>query len=78
MKEIIKHHETCIDILTGVQFFKMQYEYAMKCVDNYSQVLPVLRAKWMHNAEIYKMCIIRLNERYFQYLNKLQHETSNR
>ena len=62
--ELIKKHQSCIEILVAVLTFEMLIKSGKENIDGFCGTFPELRRKYIHNVEIYKMCIDRLNLRY--------------
>ena len=60
----IEKHQLRIEILEGVQHFARLIELKKESINGFAGTFPRLRRKYLHNIEIYKMCIARLYERY--------------
>jgi len=62
--ELIKKHQTCIEILESIKHFQRLTISAQENIDGFCGTFPGLRKKYTHNKEIYQMCIDRLMLRY--------------
>lgn len=58
-EEIIKCHETCIEIIKGVEYFKKKIDFH----DKYF---------YAYDKNILTKCIIRLNQRYDKQIKKIK------
>jgi hypothetical protein len=67
----IKTHQTCIEILEGIQQFKRLGDVTFESMVQLKEGLfPELEKKYLHQLDIYERCIERLNERYYNVINK--------
>lgn len=70
--ELIKKHETLIEILGAVDRYQNRIEDARwNIAFGFIGQFPDLVSKQRHNIEIYKMCITRLEERYLNLIKQL-------
>jgi len=63
-KDLIKKHKTCIEILEAIEVFESLIEHKALSIEALNGNFPDLKAKYLHNIDIYKRCINRLNLRY--------------
>jgi len=63
-KLLIEKHQTCIEILEGIQRFERQIKLTQDNINGFAGTFSQLRRKYKHNIDIYNMCIVRLTERY--------------
>lgn len=70
--ERIKKHQDCIEILEAIQTFEMLIKSGKENIDGFAGTFPEIRRKYIHNIEIYQMCITRLQERYNKINNQIK------
>lgn len=68
MKTLIDKHQTCIEILEAIQYFKIRKITTNKSLNGFAGTFPNLRRKYEHTIIIYDMCIERLKQRYVKTL----------
>lgn len=68
MKTLIDKHQTCIEILEAIQYFKIRKITTDKSLNGFAGTFPNLRQKYEHELIIYDMCIERLKQRYVKTL----------
>jgi hypothetical protein len=68
---LIDKHQKCIDILDGIKHFQKMITIYEDNVNGFPGTFYSLRIKYLHNIEIYRMCIERLMKRYNAVLNEL-------
>lgn len=74
-KEIIRYHNECLRLLEAVRCFEMRIESREEDIKGFiGNYFPALKKKMLHDIEIWKMCIERLNKK----LNKLHLYYENR
>ena len=62
--KLIKNHELQIEILEAIQYFARMIEHKQDSINGFPGTFPDLKRKYLHNIEIYQMCINRLKQRY--------------
>ena len=68
MKTLIDKHQTCIEILEAIQYFKIRKITTDKSLNGFAGTFQNLRRKYEHDFIIYDMCIERLKQRYVKIL----------
>ena len=63
-ENLINKHQLSIEILEGIQMFQKLRSNNIADINGFSGEFPRLRKKYVHQVEIYSMCINRLNLRY--------------
>jgi hypothetical protein len=59
-QDLMKKHKVCIKLLAMINLYHTKIDINEELIKN----LPDLEKKFIHQIEIYKMCIQRLTERY--------------
>jgi hypothetical protein len=71
MKELIEKHQTCIEIIDAILFFKRRIKLYEEWIHGFPGTFPGLRRKYERNIEIQNMCIARLLQRYKKALSQI-------
>jgi len=67
-KRQIERHQTCIDILEGIQHFEMMISHTETSIEAGKKWCSDFVPKWEHKVLIYYKCIERLKDRYLNVL----------
>ena len=70
--ELIKKHETLIEILEAIKTFEMLKKSAKENIEGFCGTFPELRRKYHHKNDIYGRCIARLEERYLNLIKQIK------
>ena len=73
-KTLIDNHQLCIEILEGISHFQSSIRLKKESLNGFAGTFYELRIKYAHNIDIYNRCINRLNQRYNNILNNINHE----
>ena len=72
IKQNIKRHETCIEILEGISYYKRMISHRWDSINGFPGEFPWLRAKYVHDVDIYQRCIERLTSRFNSMMNQIK------
>jgi hypothetical protein len=72
IKQNIKRHETCIEILEGINHYKRMISHRWDSINGFPGEFPSLRAKYVHDVDIYQRCIARLSSRFNSMMNQIK------
>ena len=64
--------ETMLKIQEGINQFKLLIEIQLDNLGKHGKDFSFMRKKYLHDIDIYNMCINRLEERFIKQLNKLK------
>jgi len=64
-------HEMCIELIHAKKYFERLIISRDDGINGFSGTFPSLKRKYIHDIEIYKRCIERLNLRYRNIINSL-------
>jgi len=70
-EQIIEVHQTCTQILEGIQHFENMVKLTQDHIDLVKGMFPELGKRYDREMDIYKMCIERLKQRYVNQTRKL-------
>ena len=70
-RQLIENHQVCTEIIEGIEYFERAKRMARENINGFAGSFPNLRKRYLHDLDIYGMCVERLKLRYHKQMEQI-------